>query len=116
MRNVAVPAGRAQQRSDDGVVRQAHGAPLPGSRSMWLCLRMAHAQTDGLVPEGWEPAGLAHSEPPTGDADPAVKHPPRYDPNWREKIERAKREREEARKARKGKPIVFSTEYPPRLR
>ena len=68
---------------------------------------MAHAQTDGLVPERREPAGLADSETLTRDAGPAVKPPPRYDPYWREKIERAKREREEARKARKGKPIVF---------
>lgn len=83
---------------------------------MWLCVRMAHAQTDGLVPEGREPAGVVDSETPTRDADPAVKPLPWYDPDWREKIERAKREREEARKARKGKPIVFSTEYPPRLR
>lgn len=83
---------------------------------MWLCVRMAHPQTDRLVPEDREPARLAHSETPTRGVGPAVKHPPRYDPDWREKIERAKREREEARKARKGKPIVFSTEYPPRLR
>ena len=82
---------------------------------MWLCLRMAHAQTDGLMPEGREPAGLPDSETRDKDAVPAVNPPPTYDPNWREHIARAKREREESRKAREGKPIVFSTDYPPHL-
>lgn len=77
---------------------------------------MAYAQTNGMVPEGQERVGSPDAEPPTADAAPAVQPPRTYDPDWREKIARAKREREEARKARQGKPIVFSTEYPPRLR
>ncbi len=78
---------------------------------------MAYAQTDGLMPEGQETAGLLDSETPTTDTDatPAVKRPRQYDPDWREKVERAKREWEEGRKAREGKPMVFSTEYPPDL-
>ena len=72
---------------------------------------MAYAQTDGLMPEGQETAGLLDSEAPTT----AVKRPRPYDPDWREKVERAKREWEEGRKAREGKPMVFSTEYPPDL-
>ena len=73
---------------------------------------MAHAQTDGLMPEGQEPAGLPDSERPNNDAVPAVKPPPTYDPDWRERIARAKREWEEGRKAREGKPIVFSIDDP----
>lgn len=75
---------------------------------MWLCLRMAHAQADGLVPERREPAGLLDSEITTADVVSAAKPLPPYDPYWREKIKRAKREWEEGRKEREGKPIVFS--------
>ena len=74
---------------------------------------MAHAQTDGLMPEGREPAGLPDSEMPTTDAVPAEKRRPPYDPDWLERIELAKRAREDGRKAREGKPIVFSIDYPP---
>ena len=74
---------------------------------MWLCLCMAHAQPDGLVPERREPAGLLDSEITTADVVSAAKPLPSYDPHWREKIKRAKREWEEGRKEREGKPIVF---------
>ena len=34
------------------------------------------------------------------------------DPDWRERIELAKRAREEGKKAREGKPITFRMSYP----
>ncbi len=45
--------------------------------------------------------------------EPALEAPTlRYDPNWRKKIEIAKLVREDAKKARKGKPITFRTSRP----
>ena len=41
------------------------------------------------------------------DSRPAVAPPRAYDPDWRERIERAKSAREDGRKAREGKPVVF---------
>lgn len=79
--------------------------PLAGSRDLWSTLRMAPTPT---VLGTEEPAGLADSEITATDALPAVKRPRTYDPDWREKIERAKTEWENGRKAREGKPIVFS--------
>ena len=38
-----------------------------------------------------------------------------YDPDWRKKIEIAKLVREDAKKARKGKPITFRTSRPIKL-
>ena len=79
---------------------------------MWLCLRMATARTHSLMPLDQEPAGLPDSEPPTKDAVPAVELPHPYDPDWQERVERARRAREDGRKAREGKPIVFSFNDP----
>ena len=44
---------------------------------------------------------------------PALPPPPGIDPDWREKIETAKRVREETRLARRGKPATFDMEGPP---
>ena len=44
---------------------------------------------------------------------PALPQPPGTDPDWREKIETAKRVREETRQARRGKPATFDMEGPP---
>ena len=41
-----------------------------------------------------------------------VPSPPSYDPDWRRRVERARIAREEGRKAREGKPIVFPTDSP----
>ena len=48
----------------------------------------------------------------TKDSAPAVERPPAYDPHWREKIDQAKSAREDGRKARQGKPIVFPIDDP----
>ena len=77
---------------------------------MWQCLRMA--QTDGLMAEGQELAGLPDAETPTKDAAPAVEPPQPYDPHWRERIAHARSAWEDGRKARRGKPIVFSIDDP----
>ncbi len=42
-----------------------------------------------------------------GSSAPALPPPPGIDPDWREKIETAKRVREETRRARRGKPATF---------
>lgn len=42
-----------------------------------------------------------------GSFSPALPPPPGIDPDWREKIETAKRVREETRQARRGKPATF---------
>ena len=44
---------------------------------------------------------------------PALPPPPGIDPDWREKIETAKRVREETQQARRGKPATFDMEGPP---
>lgn len=45
---------------------------------------------------------------------PALGHPPTsIDPDWRERIELAKRVREETRKARGDKPSTFDLQGPP---
>lgn len=45
---------------------------------------------------------------------PALGHPPTsIDPDWRERIEFAKRVREETRKARGDKPATFDLQGPP---
>ena len=48
-----------------------------------------------------------------GSCSPALAPPPGIDPDWREKIETAKRIREETRQARRGKPATFDLEGPP---
>ena len=48
--------------------------------------------------------GIPAAEKP----EPALSPPPGYDEDWHEKVERAKRAREEGRKAREGKPVVFT--------
>ena len=92
---------------------EAHACtPLASSGDLWFYLRMAHAQFDGLMPDGQEAADLPDSETPTKDTVPAVEPPQPYDPHWRERIERARSAWEDGRKARQGKPIVFSIEDP----
>ena len=47
---------------------------------------------------------------PANDGDaPALSPVPGCDPDWKKRIERAKWAREEGRKAREGKPMVFSS-------
>lgn len=41
------------------------------------------------------------------DSESPIAPPGQYDGDWREKIAHARREREAARKARKGKPVSF---------
>lgn len=41
------------------------------------------------------------------DSELPISRPIKHDPDWREKIAIAKRERDAARKARKGKPVTF---------
>ena len=41
--------------------------------------------------------------------------PPSHDPDWRERIERARNAREEGRRAREGMPIVFPIDRPQSL-
>ena len=73
------------------------------------------AQTEGTVPSRdrlREPVVSPEFDTRTDDAAPAVGHPKWYDPDWQERIERARNAREEGRKARQGKPIVFSIDDP----
>ena len=72
-------------------------------------------QTDGT------PLGHDRSRDPVGSPDldtqtegtaPAAGRPKWYDPDWQERIERARSAREDGRKARQGKPIVFSIDDP----
>ena len=60
------------------------------------------------VPEEQDRARLPDSATPIKDAAPPVERPQPFDPDWRERIERAKREWEEGRKSREGKPVVFA--------
>ena len=49
----------------------------------------------------------------TASDEPALEAPTLgYDPDWRRKIEIAKRAREDGKKLRKGKPITFRTSRP----
>ncbi len=48
-----------------------------------------------------------------GSSSPALPPPPGIDPDWREKIETAKRVREEMRQAWRGKPATFDMKGPP---
>ncbi len=43
----------------------------------------------------------------TENSEPPISPSGKHDLDWREKIALAKREREAARKARKGKPVTF---------
>jgi len=53
---------------------------------------------------------------PSEDTDTSrenrVPLPPSYDPDWQRRVERARSAREDARKAREGKPIVFPIDNP----
>ena len=51
------------------------------------------------------PAGREESRM---DSEPVVRPPAGFDPHWREKVERAKHEREEAKKAREGQPPFYA--------
>ena len=62
------------------------------------------AQIEGTIPDH------DRSREPVGS--PAAGRPKWYDPDWQERIERARNAREEGRKARQGKPIVFSVDDP----
>ncbi|MCY4397812.1 MAG: hypothetical protein OXE96_00495 [Gemmatimonadetes bacterium] len=42
------------------------------------------------------------------DSEPVVRPPAGFDPHWREKVELAKREREQAKRARKGQPPFYT--------
>ena len=44
---------------------------------------------------------------PSSGESPAVRPPSAYDPDWRERIQTARRAREQARKARGDGPVVF---------
>lgn len=73
------------------------------------------AQTDGTIPghdRSREPVGSPDLDTRIEAAVPAAGRPKWYDPDWQERIERARSAREDGRKARQGKPIVFSIDDP----
>ena len=47
--------------------------------------------------------------PANPDTAPGLSPPPKYDADWRERIEIARQARDDARKARRGRPVVFET-------
>ena len=49
-------------------------------------------------------------EPRRRDSPVTPPRPTEYDSDWHERIEIAKRAHEEARKAREGKPVTFSSQ------
>ena len=74
------------------------------------------AQTEGTMPSRdriHEPVVSPDFDTRNEGAAPAAGRPKSwYDPDWQERIERARNAREEGRKARQGKPIVFSIDDP----
>lgn len=75
----------------------------------------AMTQTDDTMPDhdrSREPVGSPDLDTQTEGAVPAAGRPKWYDPDWQERIERARNAREEGRKARQGKPIVFRSTIP----
>ena len=58
-----------------------------------------------------EPRPDAGAKSPGSGDSPAVPAPAGYDPDWRERIETARRARDQAREARGDGPVVFR--HPP---
>lgn len=91
----------------------AGGAVIAMSARLYYAWAMT--QTDDTMPDHDRPresVGSPDLDTRTEGAVPAAGRPKWYDPDWQERIERARNAREEGRKARQGKPIVFSIDDP----
>lgn len=109
-------------RGDSGASSRQGGSPLESTPYTSTgraerVLGTPHTEQQGLLVSEPKATPSDRSRDVAGES-PALGHPPTsIDPDWRERIEIAKRVREEARKARGDKPATFDLQaFPIRIR